>query len=277
METLAMFRLGVPPKLCVSPSEGPRPERPRSCRSPARPQKLQIDFICHAQACRTDRMAEAFQAAVDLAGYRAIPIIAAVAYVVGCTTFVRQSQIFHQHKLGDRKAIVHFDQVDGASRIFDARLGVGPRPRRSESSVCGFPFHEAWPISTPLLGASCRALTETRSRRPRLRAIFGRCHDGAGRAVADTAAVEHAERIGDGGRIENLLFGDPVAQMRLRIACGILVALYGYVRHGALQFVHRVFVALGVGTGQLCERARCGARRQIQVFEGSLGPFRKAR
>ena len=107
-----MLRLGMPPRLWVSPIAGPCPARPRSLALAGAPEQLQIDLVGHAQAGGADRMAEALQAAVDLAGNGAVAVVSAVEHVVRRPADVGEAQILHQHQLGDREAIVHLDQID---------------------------------------------------------------------------------------------------------------------------------------------------------------------
>ena len=51
-------------------------------------------------------MAEAFEAAVDLTGLRAVAVEAAIENVVRRAAFVREPEILHRHEFGDGEAIV---------------------------------------------------------------------------------------------------------------------------------------------------------------------------
>ncbi len=124
-ETLAMLRLGMPPRLCVSPMDGPWPGAAAKLALARAPEQLQVDLVRHAQAAGADRMAEALETAVDLAGDGAVPVVAAIEYIVRRPADVGQSEILHQHELGDREAVVHLDQIDLLARVCGCRL-----PRR---------------------------------------------------------------------------------------------------------------------------------------------------
>src|SRR5207247_5419461 len=70
-------------------------------------------------------MTKALQAAVDLAGITSFCIKCAVQYVAPALTLLRQSQVFHGHKLSDREAVMHLSHADLFARIGDSGLGVG--------------------------------------------------------------------------------------------------------------------------------------------------------
>src|SRR3546814_1106895 len=69
-------------------------------------------------------MAEAFEPAVGLARDSAAAIIFAVENVEYRAARIRQAEIFHRHKLGDRETVMDFGQRNLGARIGDARLGI---------------------------------------------------------------------------------------------------------------------------------------------------------
>src|SRR5690242_4590731 len=87
--------------------------------------ELQVHLVEHAQARGTDRMAEALEAAVDLAGDLAVGIVEAVEHVLPALAGLRDVQVFHGHELGDREAVVHLEHRDFLARILDAGFLVG--------------------------------------------------------------------------------------------------------------------------------------------------------
>ena len=105
---------------------------------------------------------------------------------------------------------------------------------------------------------------------------LGRRDDRARGAVADAAAVEQAERVGDHRRSEYLFDRDAVAQVRLRVLGAVLVALPRDVRHRALEVVDRVAVLGGVGGRELRECARRREAGLPEVLERALGALRQA-
>src|SRR5690606_40039979 len=80
-------------------------------------------------------MTKALEAAVDLAGNAAIGIVEAVEHILHRLAFLRDEEILHGDKLGDREAVVHLDEREFLPRIVDARFAVGAfrgRARRHE-------------------------------------------------------------------------------------------------------------------------------------------------
>src|SRR5690348_13629048 len=69
------------------------------------PLHLQIDLVDHAQARGADRVAEAFEAAIDLARHLALGIVEAVEHVLDRAALGRDEEILHGHQLGDREAV----------------------------------------------------------------------------------------------------------------------------------------------------------------------------
>ena len=69
---------------------------------------------------------------------------------------------------------------------------------------------------------------------------------------------------------------DPVAQMCLRVPRGVLVALPGHVRHGALQRRHVMTVAGGIRARELRKRARRREAGLPEVLESTLGALGQA-
>src|SRR5690242_5790196 len=86
---------------------------------------LQIELVEHAQARGADRMAEAFEAAIDLAGERAAGIEDAVHDVPDRAALRREAEILHGDELGDREAVMHLDQRELAARVGYPGLGIG--------------------------------------------------------------------------------------------------------------------------------------------------------
>src|SRR6185312_6331359 len=77
-------------------------------------------------------------------------------------------------------------------------------------------------------------------------------------------------------RVEDGLLRDLVAQVRLRVARPVIVALDGYVRHGALQ-VLGVHTMLGaIGGGELGEAAGRRGIRVGHVVERAAPALRQA-
>ena len=108
MATLATLRLGMPPRLCVSPSAG-EPQLPLAGAA----EQLQVDLVGHAQAGRADRVAEALQARRRSGrGSRRRGRSGRRARRARRAPGIGEPEILHQHQLGDREAVVHFHQVD---------------------------------------------------------------------------------------------------------------------------------------------------------------------
>src|SRR5690606_26952676 len=95
---------------------------------------LQIELVEHAQAGGTDRMAEAFQPAVDLAGQAAVAVVETVHDVAPRLTLAGDEKVLHRHQLGDREAVVHLDQRKLLARRGDARLVIGTARGRAGGS-----------------------------------------------------------------------------------------------------------------------------------------------
>ncbi|MCG5239410.1 hypothetical protein FHS63_003678 [Azospirillum doebereinerae] len=197
-------------------------------------------------------MAEAFQPAVDLAGQRAVRVEHPVEHVAHRTALARQTEILHRHQFGDGEAVVHLGQAEVAARIGDAGLGVstlgGDAGGHDMAAVPGAEAH--------LLAVRHGQLQGLDADRPALAQPprdVRRGDDGAGRPVADAAAVEQPERVGHHGRVEHRPFGDGLAQMRLGVPHPVGVVLDRDMGHGALQILARQAVAGPVDFGQLRE------------------------
>src|SRR5450755_402465 len=78
--------------------------------------ELQVHLVEHAQARGADRMAEAFQPTVDLAGDLAVGIVEAVEHVFPALAGFGDVQVFHGDELGDREAVVHLEHRDLVAR-----------------------------------------------------------------------------------------------------------------------------------------------------------------
>ncbi len=101
---------------------------------------LQIKLIDHAQAGSPDRMAKAFEAAVDLAGEGSVSIVEAVKHVIYRRALLRDVQILHGDEFGHRKTVVDFDKVERLPRLFDAgflisALGCDARGGRAAGTL----------------------------------------------------------------------------------------------------------------------------------------------
>ena len=78
--------------------------------------QLQIHFIQHPQSRRTNGMAKAFQATINLARHLAIAIIKAIHDIFPALAFGRDEQVFHGHKLGHREAIMDLNHRNLVTR-----------------------------------------------------------------------------------------------------------------------------------------------------------------
>src|SRR3546814_1885842 len=99
-----------------------------------------LHFVEHANAARTDGMAKALQAAVDLAGQLAIGVVEAVQYVADRAAFRRDEQILGCDEFGDGEAVVHLQHADLFARIahtglFISALGGDPRSEEHTSEL----------------------------------------------------------------------------------------------------------------------------------------------
>jgi hypothetical protein len=92
-------------------------------------EQLQIVLVDHPDAGSADRMAEALEAAVDLAGQGAVSIEEAVEHVFPAFAGFGDVQVLHGDHLSHREAIVHFEQTDLLARVGDARFLIGARGR----------------------------------------------------------------------------------------------------------------------------------------------------
>src|SRR5438132_5053267 len=91
--------------------------------------KLLVDLVDHAQARGTDRVAEALEPAVGLDRQLAVAVEHAVEHVVDHAAGLAEAEVFHQHRLGDREAVVDLGHVDLGARVRDAGRRIGARTR----------------------------------------------------------------------------------------------------------------------------------------------------
>src|SRR3546814_12473188 len=80
-------------------------------------EELEVIFIDHPDSRRADRMAETFEPTVDLAGDRAVGVEEAVEDVAPPLPFLRDVQILHRHQLGNREAVMHFNERSEERRV----------------------------------------------------------------------------------------------------------------------------------------------------------------
>ena len=113
-----MLRFGMPAEVMGEADGGAVAGAAAELPVAGAPEQLQIDLVGHAQARSADGVAEAFETAVDLARNRAVAIVAAVEHVMRCASGIGEAEILHQHEFGNRKTVVHFDEVDLFDRGF---------------------------------------------------------------------------------------------------------------------------------------------------------------
>ena len=220
-------------------------------------------------------MAEALQAAVDLAGDLAVRIVEAVHHVVDGATLRRNVDIFHRDEFGHRETVVHLDEVDLFPRIGDAGFLIGlfrgDAGGREIGAVPGIVLRLDAVRHRELqrLDADDVGLAEAAR-------DFRRRDDGASRPVRHAAAVEEAQRLGDDRRAEHLLHRHLVLQMRLGIARAVVVALDRNMRDGALEIFLRDAVLGAIGGGELREIAGRGRVRPPLRIEYAAAALREA-
>src|SRR3546814_12933892 len=83
-----------------------------------------VILVDHPQSRRADRVAEAFQPAVDLAWDGAVGVVKAVEHVAPAFAFLGDVQILHRHQLGDRETVMHLDQAQLRARNGEDRKSV---------------------------------------------------------------------------------------------------------------------------------------------------------
>src|SRR3546814_14919211 len=86
--------------------------------------------------------------------------------------------------------------------------------------------------------------------------VFGSRHDRAGLAVADAAAVEEPERLGDHRRVQHLLHRHFAAKMGLGILRPVRMTLHRDMRHRAVEVILADTMGTALGAGKLGEGAR---------------------
>ena len=222
--------------------------------------KLQIHLVQHSEARSTNGMAEAFQAAVDLAGYIAVMVEYPVHHIAPGPAALGDMQIFHGNQFRDGKAVVHLHHADLFLWICDPCLLVCFR-----TALAG--CYEM--VSVPIVVAHFLTAAERQ-----LQALDGddiffaqllgqlrRGNDGAGGTVADTATVKKSERMGNNGRSHDLILRNRLAQMRFGIQDPIGMAFGGYMCHSPFQIPIRNFV---FGTIRACKLGKGAGRRHVR-------------
>ena len=142
--------------------------------------------------------------------------------------------------------------------VGDPGFLIGPRAALTSVVTKWSPSHWLKPISSPLLKASCRALTVTKSFLPSVLGLFHGGDDGAGRSVAHPAAVEQPQRMGDDRGGHDLFHGHGLPQVGLGVEDAVGVALGRNMGQRPFQFLVR----------------RCGIwpRRRWPVGQRPRGP-----
>src|SRR5262245_43577186 len=70
---------------------------------------LQVHFVDHPQPGGADRVAEALEATIDLAGNFAVGVIKGVEHILDGAALGGDVQILHGDEFGHREAVVHLD------------------------------------------------------------------------------------------------------------------------------------------------------------------------
>ena len=202
-------------------------------------------------------MAKALESAVRLAGDAAIEVKKAIQDVLDRPTPFRDMQVLHGYQFGDGETVMHLHHADLLTGVGDARLFIGYAAALGRGhKVVAVPF-----VVAHLLSAAESQLQRFDGDEIGLAQSpgdLGRGDDGAGCPVADAAAVEQPQWVGDDGGGHHLVDGDGLSQMGLGIQGGVGVALGRDVGHGPLQVVVADAVLGPVGTGQLGKGARRG-------------------
>ncbi len=179
-------------------------------------------------------MTEAFEAAVDLARHLAVGVVEAVHDVFPAFALLRNVQVFHGDQFGDGEAVMDFHHRDFVARIANAGFLVGALRRDARRvEVRAVPG-----IVLALESVRQRQLQSLDGNRvllPHRTGDFRRRDDGAGRAVRHAAAIEEPKRFGNHRRIEALLLGDRLLQVRLGILGPVGVTLHRHMCDGAFQ------------------------------------------
>ncbi|CFO04561.1 Uncharacterised protein [Bordetella pertussis] len=207
-------------------------------------------------------MAEAFPAAVYLAGQRPVGIEAAVEHAAPGRAGLGQADVLQRHQFGDREAVVQFGQAELRARIVDARFGVRLARRHA-----GGVHVRAVPVRLLQLPAVGRGQLDglDQDQRAAVQAAgdLGGGDDGAGGAVRHRTAIEQSDGVGHQRRAGGLFAADGLAQVRLGIVQGVGMAFHRGMGHGRLEVLPGHAVAGLVGTGQLREVARVAVRGQV--------------
>ena len=220
-------------------------------------------------------MAEALEAAVDLAGDLAVGVVEAVEHVLPALAGLGDVQVLHGHQLGDREAVVHLEHRDLVARVLDAGLFIG----LLRGDAGGVEV-----AAVPRIVARLRAVRDRElqclDRHDVVLAHrlgdLGRRHDGRGRTVRHAAAVEQAERRGDHRGFQDGLHLDGLLEMRLGVLGAVLVALPRDMGDRLLEVVTTHAVRRHVGGGELGEVARRRAVGVPQLLQRRTAAARQA-
>src|SRR6185436_7690314 len=87
--------------------------------------ELEPHLVHHAEAARSDGMAEALEPAVGVDRLRTLAVETAVEHVLPRGAARREAHVLHEDELRRREAVVHLGHTDLAARIRHARLLVG--------------------------------------------------------------------------------------------------------------------------------------------------------
>ena len=203
-------------------------------------------------------MAEALEAAVHLGGDLAVPVVEAVEGVLPGVAAFRDMQILIGHELRDGEAVVELHHADLFARVLNPRLLVG----LCAALACRVEMLPVPLVEAPLVAAGDGELDRLDGDDILFSEGFGdlrRRHDRAGRAVADPAAVEEPQRVGDDRGGEDLLQRHRLPEMRLGVENAVRVALHRDVGDRPFEVLVGDPELCGVGRGELGEEARCGA------------------
>ena len=220
-------------------------------------------------------MAEALEAAVDLAGDRAIGVVEAVEHVLPALAGLGDVQVLHGHEFGDGETVMDLEHRHFVARTLDPGLFVGFLRRDARGVEVA---------AVPRIVARLRAVRDGELQRLDADDVLlaerlgdlGRRDDGRGRTVRHAAAVEQAERRGDHRRVEDGFHLDGLLQMGLRILGAVLVALPRDVADRLLEVLARDAVRGHVGGGELGEVARRRAARVPQDLQRAATAARQA-
>ena len=235
-------------------------------------QQLQIHLIDHPQSRRTDGMTETLESPVHLGRHFTISVIDAVQDILPGLAPFRDMQVFVGHEFRDGKTVMKFHHAELLPGIGDSCFPVG--------------FGAAFTgcdemLTVPLVKASLVATAHGKLQGLDRNQLFflqfpgdlWRRHNGAGRAITDTAAVEQSQWMRDNGRRQDLIHRHHFAKMGLGIQRSIGVTLDRYVGNGALQVLFGNPVFGRIGRGKLSEKSRRrGIRHPLPEQRSEIGP-----